>query len=1054
MPVLKQIWCSVILSNGTPLTEYATKYKDGIVETYIAVPDTPQSFFVRVTSEGFLAEGLGAFIYIDGKYQANRNRVDLKHPAYGVPSSSYEIDFRFRQKEEMNGPESFVGRAWTFATLGSSDDAQAWSENDAKYIGNIEVVILRCRSRDTIPVGILSRSVLPPKELSKYRDTLHVKNKKTRVRETHELPEEDTEGIFGDGLLGIFDGVADEIAEEHDLITSLKDKPTYRQPTIPGPKCKRSISPGQHSQLLNGKTHSCMLDGPSDSDHWDWNRPQNRMPDYPHHQVQHNTRRADSNGRAQPHDPFWDAVPQDTRGGLGQNCSTHPRVNDRNPSPQVGNTDQTFARDPSGYVKRAPYFERPPNFENQVRCSINGRAGVFERTAAGRQFLRPKFRDDVVLPAMSKSGDNADYLRVPKFDNDASFAPTPQFGMYKQFAPKRTLDPQHHTFDGPPGVSNHYGLHSNHPRCGTSKLGMNHSEHQDPLSVQYDPFAPGYDTNGVGKGAAYTVFREHPPPPHQPPISHVGMNGGHVGTTMRTHGQAYQQQHTPANTPFRDKLQPSGSIDLGRNTFARKDAPSQNSLPGKSVNLAPQKVDLLAEVTRFAQKPKYNLLRLANGLENYLNLMRSRTLHYTSIIESALPGIENNILSNHLKHTELIIHRVEQVYSRLKEVQNSGVSAASLRLPGGLPPHIYHMLGLAVPEDALHFVDDVDQALNPAQPVARISGNKVDDAWGSQPPKKSDAGGNDWAASQAGEHRNRHRDHQNFNTSDNPGAANAGWETTPNDQANNDAANWAEGNNNNDAGDWGNNSNKNHNDATSGWANDNQNDDINATWPKDNGIAAQGADWAAASSHSKKSNNFAANTNAPTNCNNTNNVNIKTDSPSYFADWPRKDSIRLRQSTLSTRNAHIYPATPLPCIPVSLQQQRTHGVQAGEGAQYEHVTRRPDYLDSMSQPYAVIRFKYRSVDALKKKFNTDQIENVSAEQTTESFDKLSKTERGKYRTQAPRVTVEARGGVAKDRVKPNLGQSTLQGLVQKRISDFAAATSAIDDGVADCHRTT
>ncbi|KAK0933350.1 hypothetical protein LTS01_026176, partial [Friedmanniomyces endolithicus] len=58
---------------------------------------------------GYIAPGLAAFVFMDGQYQCNRNRLRLKLPEDGVDPSQYEIDFYMRQKEEKAADGRFVG---------------------------------------------------------------------------------------------------------------------------------------------------------------------------------------------------------------------------------------------------------------------------------------------------------------------------------------------------------------------------------------------------------------------------------------------------------------------------------------------------------------------------------------------------------------------------------------------------------------------------------------------------------------------------------------------------------------------------------------------------------------------------------------------------------------------------------------------------------------------------------------------------------------------------------------------------------------------------------
>lgn len=118
MPTLKQINCSIELGPGnTKLKEYGARYSDGHVETFVAVPDTDIPFSLHLTSEGYIAPGLAFFVFMDGEYQCNRNRVGLKLPGNVVRPQDYEAEFRVRQKEEKTSFGTFVVRDWTFAKL-------------------------------------------------------------------------------------------------------------------------------------------------------------------------------------------------------------------------------------------------------------------------------------------------------------------------------------------------------------------------------------------------------------------------------------------------------------------------------------------------------------------------------------------------------------------------------------------------------------------------------------------------------------------------------------------------------------------------------------------------------------------------------------------------------------------------------------------------------------------------------------------------------------------------------------------------------------------------
>ena len=115
MPTLKGLTCQIRWADtNAPFKEHGTCYGDGLVETFIAVPDKPQPFNILITSKVFIYEGLAAVVYMDGVYQANRNRVNLVPPKKGVPRGRTDISFTIRQKEKTTGDGTYIGRSWRF----------------------------------------------------------------------------------------------------------------------------------------------------------------------------------------------------------------------------------------------------------------------------------------------------------------------------------------------------------------------------------------------------------------------------------------------------------------------------------------------------------------------------------------------------------------------------------------------------------------------------------------------------------------------------------------------------------------------------------------------------------------------------------------------------------------------------------------------------------------------------------------------------------------------------------------------------------------------------
>lgn len=119
MPRLHNLQCSIELgSTNVKLKEYGSLYKDGQVETFIAVPSEKDiKFNIHLASKRYIAPRLAFFVFIDGQYQCNRNYGGLVVPKKDTPPEMYQIDRRLRQKEIRQPDGSFIGHDWTFCAL-------------------------------------------------------------------------------------------------------------------------------------------------------------------------------------------------------------------------------------------------------------------------------------------------------------------------------------------------------------------------------------------------------------------------------------------------------------------------------------------------------------------------------------------------------------------------------------------------------------------------------------------------------------------------------------------------------------------------------------------------------------------------------------------------------------------------------------------------------------------------------------------------------------------------------------------------------------------------
>lgn len=124
MPTLKQLTCNIEWGNisGVPFKEYGTSYGDGVVESYVAIPNHPAPFSIRLKSHGYISSGLAMFVFADGVYQCNRSRDTLKYPENPAEpdekdKTKCEVNFLVRQREEIKVDDVWIGRKWRFEPL-------------------------------------------------------------------------------------------------------------------------------------------------------------------------------------------------------------------------------------------------------------------------------------------------------------------------------------------------------------------------------------------------------------------------------------------------------------------------------------------------------------------------------------------------------------------------------------------------------------------------------------------------------------------------------------------------------------------------------------------------------------------------------------------------------------------------------------------------------------------------------------------------------------------------------------------------------------------------
>lgn len=162
MPTLKQLICTIELCDGdklSPVPEFGTTYGDGIVITHVPIPTCPLPFAIRLTSSHYIAEGLAAFLFMDGDHQCNRNKTGLK-PGKGV-------DFLLRQREDGLGNGRFLARDWTFDRFNigmlffkhsrekltcsfivpKGETPEDTDFEHFRHLGTIQIVVVRCTEK-------------------------------------------------------------------------------------------------------------------------------------------------------------------------------------------------------------------------------------------------------------------------------------------------------------------------------------------------------------------------------------------------------------------------------------------------------------------------------------------------------------------------------------------------------------------------------------------------------------------------------------------------------------------------------------------------------------------------------------------------------------------------------------------------------------------------------------------------------------------------------------------------------------------------------------------
>ncbi|PGH13145.1 hypothetical protein AJ79_03852 [Helicocarpus griseus UAMH5409] len=242
MPTLKQLTCQIEWANSNvPFKEYDVKYKDGVVESYIAIPDSSAPFSISLKSTGYIAPGLAMFVFMDGIYQCNRNRDDLR-PIYRSPEASRkfrDISFRVRQKEERLPDGGWIGRPWRFEPFQLVDSVPDNPDIVKQFeeLGTIRVVVLRCmahpKARITRDDDLLDGAYTPESGMAIHsgdEDDESVSSEETSIYEEPSGGTQEMDDAFGGAFAGLFDGPCrDGCCVERPLHHQSRQQP-YHQP--------------------------------------------------------------------------------------------------------------------------------------------------------------------------------------------------------------------------------------------------------------------------------------------------------------------------------------------------------------------------------------------------------------------------------------------------------------------------------------------------------------------------------------------------------------------------------------------------------------------------------------------------------------------------------------------------------------------------------------------------------------------------------------------------------------------------------------------------------
>ncbi|KAK5718857.1 hypothetical protein LTR17_015537 [Elasticomyces elasticus] len=977
MPTLKQVTCSIELgSTNAKLKEYGARYSDGAVETFVAIPETGVPFVIHIESKGYIAPGLAVFVFIDGKYQSNRNKLGLKMPGDDIDPKRYEVDFMMRQKEEKGADGRFVGREWSFVELNTTtaDKAASLNPNFLQNFGTIEVVVLRCRDDgEYIPT---------PKKQDVYQS--RKPNAAAQQARAASAAKAKSATAAGGGMMGgIFDGANDAIEDELQL-----------PPIISYDGAHDLIEfDGQSSTSTRIRTLTTSVGGMPTRDF--------------------GARRA-----------IYDVSPT-------------PGANIQSPTPSMLGDIATYEFGPTRAVKKY-YPKTPVRAKNRALMGdVLGDERTYDFCDRNANYHSPTAGAVPTYDYSTGKVKNHDLFAgvktlnfAPGKDNhqDAfsdvtpfAYAPDYNENVTLEFTPEtpktQDLFEGVRTLDFSTDESIKTGEGNQYSAFGAT------GGHRDDESKVYDgnDGAAEEDKNAQLDGMGGDIFINQSQYPSRAVDDmfgnkYLGLTGAareRMKRALRDNGhEVTESEVNPRHNTNYNRQSGAGQY-LGRQAFQN---PNLSMPPAANLNYDYQ---MSSQAPRAPQKevkskPKSNVQNPPTFgsdskiyCDQYGNLMFNGTVVAANQIEGLKDniqkahGVANRAMIEHKKFMETLPRthpdlekyddQGEALFKNAKELEtlfctvvdavkayvksnwNTGGGqdlVAKMRAEqdafrnsqANAATGDFQQVGEGViGGGATHNQNDWQVPQNDQKPASKTGGwgapEKNDagntNGWGGEEQKdaggwggeqQKDAGGwGDAAKAESKKSASRHSSHKTEaawgNDQAHQDSGNAGWGTTSN----------KDGQNGGDTGGWGSNSKKgDDHKQTGGWG-----DGANQATPRQSTSHHGGYDPSTPTPQYK--------------------------AKDYFKHWQQSEDEYVTSARAAMkkreepRKVYHYPAPQLPAVPEDKVNDVTHLVQPGKGADYSHRVARPVYLDPMERPYAVISFKYRTPETLEKILKRDGI---------------------------------------------------------------------------------